>query len=92
MEEVSSVYLSFALFQISDAKQLAQNSKDQARDLQDRIDTIIGSFEREKNETKELIHRVKQFLMGQCSYLLSVTITKENVINTKFFLLNRLSV
>ncbi|XP_072241454.1 laminin subunit beta-4 [Leuresthes tenuis] len=48
---------------ISDAKQLAQNSKDQARDLQDRIDTIIGSFEREKNETKELIHRVKQFLL-----------------------------
>uniref|UniRef100_UPI0037E8F603 laminin subunit beta-4 n=1 Tax=Semicossyphus pulcher TaxID=241346 RepID=UPI0037E8F603 len=48
---------------IDDAKQAAQDSKDQAKDLQDRINDNMDSFEREKQKTKDLIQRVKDYLM-----------------------------
>lgn len=50
--------------QINDAKQAAQDTKDQAKDLQDRINNNMDLFERDKNKTKELIQRVKDFLLG----------------------------
>lgn len=40
-------------------------TKDLAEDLQDRLNTTMGSFERDKNKTKELIQRVKDYLLGQ---------------------------
>lgn len=46
---------------------MAQDTKDQAKELQDRINDNMDSFEREKKKTKELIQRVKDFLMGECS-------------------------
>ncbi len=57
----------FILFKISNAKQAAQETKDQAKELQDRISDNMDSFEREKNKTKELIQRVRDYLLGQCS-------------------------
>uniref|UniRef100_A0A8P4K4T5 Laminin subunit beta-1 n=1 Tax=Dicentrarchus labrax TaxID=13489 RepID=A0A8P4K4T5_DICLA len=41
------------------------DTKDQAKELQDRINNNIDSFEREKNKTKELIQRVKDYLMDE---------------------------
>lgn len=54
------------LRQINNAKQAALETKDRAEDLQDRLNTTMDSFERDKNKTKELIQRVKDYLMGQC--------------------------
>lgn len=47
------------------AKQAALETKDLAEDLQDRLNTTMDSFERDKNKTKELIQRVKDYLLGQ---------------------------
>ncbi|XP_041652348.1 laminin subunit beta-4 [Cheilinus undulatus] len=47
---------------VDNAKQAAQDSKDQAKDLQDRINDNMESFEREKQKTKELLKRVKDYL------------------------------
>lgn len=49
------------------AKQAAMETKDLAEDLQDRLNTTMDSFERDKNKTKELIQRVKDYLLGQWS-------------------------
>lgn len=57
---------SHCLRQINNAKQAALETKDRAVDLQDRLNTTMDSFERDKNKTKELIQRVKDYLMGQC--------------------------
>uniref|UniRef100_A0A672YMI7 Laminin subunit beta-1 n=1 Tax=Sphaeramia orbicularis TaxID=375764 RepID=A0A672YMI7_9TELE len=46
-------------------KQAAQDTKDQAKDLQDRIQNNLDSFEREKNKTKELIQKVKDYLLDE---------------------------
>lgn len=54
------------LHQINNAKQAALETKDRAEDLQDRLNTTMDSFERDKNKTKELIQRVKDYLIGQC--------------------------
>lgn len=56
--------------QINHAKQAAQDTKDQAKDLQDRISDNMDSFEREKNQTKDLIQRVKEYLTGQIQVIL----------------------
>lgn len=48
---------------INEAKQAAQDTKDQARDLQDRIHSSTQSMEREKNRTRELLQRVKDYLL-----------------------------
>ncbi|XP_008292613.1 laminin subunit beta-4-like [Stegastes partitus] len=48
---------------INDAKRAAQDTKDQAKDLQDQIHSNADSMEREKNKTKELIQRVKDYLL-----------------------------
>ncbi|XP_054475687.1 LOW QUALITY PROTEIN: laminin subunit beta-4 [Anoplopoma fimbria] len=50
---------------INDAKQQAQDTKDQAKDLQDRINKNIDSLKGEKNKTKELIQRVKDYLIDE---------------------------
>lgn len=47
------------------AQQAALETKDLAEDLQDRLNTTMDSFERDKNKTKELIQRVKDYLLGQ---------------------------
>lgn len=47
------------------ANRTAQETKDQAKDLQDRINTSKESFEKDKDKTKELIKRVKEYLLGQ---------------------------
>uniref|UniRef100_A0A8D3DT25 Laminin, beta 4 n=1 Tax=Scophthalmus maximus TaxID=52904 RepID=A0A8D3DT25_SCOMX len=52
---------------INNAKQVAQDTKDQAKNSEDRIHDRLDSFEREKNQTKELIRQTKHYLMGQCS-------------------------
>lgn len=53
------------LSQIKDANKAANDTKDLAKVLQDRIAENLDSFEREKNKTKELIQKVKNYLMGQ---------------------------
>lgn len=53
-------------FQIYDVKQAAEDTKRQAEDMQDRLNTTMDTYEREKNKTKELIQRAKDYLMGQC--------------------------
>ncbi|XP_034542548.1 laminin subunit beta-4 [Notolabrus celidotus] len=50
---------------INNAKQAAQDSIDQTKDLQDRIKNNMGSFEREKQKTKDLIQKVKDYLMDE---------------------------
>ncbi|XP_070829105.1 LOW QUALITY PROTEIN: laminin subunit beta-4 [Chaetodon trifascialis] len=50
---------------INDSKQAAQDTKDKAKKLQDRINNNKTSFEREKNKTKELIRRVKDYLRDE---------------------------
>lgn len=57
----------FVLSQINDAKRVAQDTKVKAKHLQDRINNNTGSFEKDKNKTKELIKRVQDYLKGQCS-------------------------
>lgn len=37
--------------------------------MQDRLNTTMDTFEKEKNKTKELIRRAKDFLMGQSADL-----------------------
>lgn len=54
------------LCQINNAKQAAQDTKERAEDLRDQLNVTMDSFERDKNKTKELIQRVKDFLTGQC--------------------------
>lgn len=53
------------LCQINNAKQAAQDTKERAEDMRDQLNVTMDSFERDKNKTKELIQRVKDFLMGQ---------------------------
>ncbi|XP_040894125.1 laminin subunit beta-4 [Toxotes jaculatrix] len=50
---------------LSDAKQAAQDIKDRAKDLQDRISDKLDSFMREKNRTRELIQRIRAYLMDE---------------------------
>ncbi|CAJ1055766.1 laminin subunit beta-4 [Xyrichtys novacula] len=50
---------------INDAKKAAKDSKDRAKDLQDRINDDMDSFEREKQKTKTLIQKVKDYLMDE---------------------------
>ncbi|XP_039664896.1 laminin subunit beta-4 [Perca fluviatilis] len=50
---------------IKDAQRAAQDTKDRAKDLQDRINDSMVSLEREKNQTKQLIQRVKDYLMDE---------------------------
>lgn len=47
------------------AKQAALETKDLAVHLQDKLNNTMDSFERDKNKTKELIQRVKDYLLGQ---------------------------
>lgn len=56
----------FVLGQISKARQLAQDSKYQAKDLQDRINNNMERFKREKNKTWKLTQQAKAYLTGQC--------------------------
>ncbi|XP_014860210.1 PREDICTED: laminin subunit beta-4-like [Poecilia mexicana] len=50
---------------ISDVQQVAQDVKDQAQDLQRQLSATTESLEREKNQTRELLQRVKQYLMDE---------------------------
>ncbi|CAK6979151.1 laminin subunit beta-4 [Scomber scombrus] len=50
---------------INDAQQLAQNTKVLTKNLQDRINNNTDSWERDKNQTKELIQRVKDYLLDE---------------------------
>ncbi|XP_071318517.1 laminin subunit beta-4 isoform X2 [Trachinotus anak] len=50
---------------INYAKQAAQDTKDQAEDLQDRISSNMDSFGREKTKTRELIQQVKDYLIDE---------------------------
>ncbi|XP_047201049.1 laminin subunit beta-4 isoform X2 [Girardinichthys multiradiatus] len=52
---------------ISDVQEVAQDTKDQARNLQLRISDTSGSLETEKNKIRELLQRVKHYLMGNIS-------------------------
>ncbi|CAN9498663.1 unnamed protein product [Ophioblennius macclurei] len=47
---------------VLEAQQAAQDTKDQAQVLQDRIQHNADNFEREKNKTRELIQKVKLYL------------------------------
>ncbi|XP_029687706.1 laminin subunit beta-4 isoform X3 [Takifugu rubripes] len=47
------------------AKQAAQDTKQQAEHMQDRLNVTMDTFEMEKNKTKELIQRAKDFLMDE---------------------------
>uniref|UniRef100_A0A3Q3WS10 Laminin, beta 4 n=1 Tax=Mola mola TaxID=94237 RepID=A0A3Q3WS10_MOLML len=49
----------------SNSKQATQDTKRQAEDLQDRLNTTMDAFEREKNKTKELIQRAKDYLLDE---------------------------
>lgn len=44
--------------------------------MQDRLNVTMDSFEIEKNKTKELIQRAKDFLMGQSADLVESTLMK----------------
>ncbi|XP_035013706.2 laminin subunit beta-4 isoform X1 [Hippoglossus stenolepis] len=46
-------------------KQAAQDSKDQAKNLHERINERLDTFEREKNKTRELIQQTKDYLMDE---------------------------
>ncbi|XP_069572970.1 laminin subunit beta-4 isoform X2 [Brachyistius frenatus] len=48
---------------INEAKQVAQDTKDRAKDLQDRIHNNTETLKTQKNKTRELIQRVKHYLM-----------------------------
>lgn len=61
------------LCQLDKAKQAAQDTKQQAENMQDRLSIFTDHFEREKNKTKELIRRAKDYLMGQCTGCYTVT-------------------
>lgn len=61
------VFTAFLLFQINDAQQVAQDTKARTKNLQDRINNSMDTWERDKNKTKELIQRVRDYLLGQCS-------------------------
>ncbi|KAM9352424.1 laminin subunit beta-4 [Symphorus nematophorus] len=50
---------------INDAKQAAHDTKGQAKNLQERINNNMDTFEKEKTKTKELIQRVKDYLMDE---------------------------
>ncbi|KAG7233023.1 hypothetical protein INR49_007538 [Caranx melampygus] len=50
---------------INSAKQAAQETKDQAKDLQDRINGNMEAFEKEKTKTRELIKQVKDYLIDE---------------------------
>lgn len=60
------VVVVFIWGQINSAKQAAQETKDQARELQDQINDNKDALEREKNKTRELIKQVKDYLTGEC--------------------------
>lgn len=65
-EDISLIHCLQCLWcQIMNAKQAALETKDLAEDLQDRLNTTMDSYERDKNKTKELIQRVKDYLLGQ---------------------------
>ncbi|XP_028287743.1 laminin subunit beta-4 isoform X2 [Parambassis ranga] len=48
---------------INDANQAAQDTKDQAKDMQDQINNNTKSLEREKIKSRTLLQQVKQYLM-----------------------------
>ncbi|KAM4733907.1 laminin subunit beta-4 isoform 2-T2 [Anableps anableps] len=50
---------------ITDAQQVAQDTKDQAGHLQRQINETSDSLETEKSKTRELLQRVKQYLMDE---------------------------
>ncbi|XP_032363853.1 laminin subunit beta-4 isoform X1 [Etheostoma spectabile] len=50
---------------IKDTQRAAQDTKDRAKDLQDQITDSMDSLEREKNQTKHLIQRVKHYLTDE---------------------------
>ncbi|XP_056138337.1 laminin subunit beta-4 [Lampris incognitus] len=50
---------------IGDAKLVALDTKDITAELQDKLNDSKEKFEKEKNETKELIRRVKDYLMDE---------------------------
>ncbi|XP_017281846.1 laminin subunit beta-4 [Kryptolebias marmoratus] len=50
---------------INDIQQLAQDTKDQARDLQHRLSSNTGSLEAEKNKTRALFQQFKHYLMDE---------------------------
>ncbi|XP_067447150.1 laminin subunit beta-4 [Thunnus thynnus] len=50
---------------INDAQQVAQDTKALTKDLQDQIHNNMDTFEREKNKSKELIQRVKDYLLDE---------------------------
>lgn len=58
-------HFNVVFLQISSAKQAAQETKDQAKDLQDKINGDMDAFEREKTRTRELIKQVKDYLIGE---------------------------
>lgn len=49
---------------MNNAKQVAQDTEDQARDLQDRININMDPFMREMNKIWELTQQAKAYLMG----------------------------
>ncbi|KAM7415417.1 hypothetical protein PAMA_019983 [Pampus argenteus] len=51
--------------QIIDVQQVTQDTKALTKDLQDRINNNMDTFERDKNKTKELIQRVKDYLLDE---------------------------
>lgn len=52
--------------QINDGQRQAKDTKDQGKNLQDQIKKNMDSLKSEKNKTKGLIQRVKDYLIGQC--------------------------
>ncbi|KAM7397366.1 hypothetical protein PAMP_020344 [Pampus punctatissimus] len=60
------------MFPIIDVQQVTQDTKALTKDLHDRINNNMDTFERDKNKTKELIQRVKDYLLGQCSISVSI--------------------
>lgn len=44
--------------------------------MQDRLNVTMDAFEMEKNKTKELIQRAKDFLMGQSADLVAPTLMR----------------
>ncbi|KAK2842855.1 hypothetical protein Q5P01_013055 [Channa striata] len=59
------ITLLFSLDESSDVKQTAQDTKDQARDLQDRIINSMDTFKKEKKKTEELAEQVRAYLMDE---------------------------
>jgi hypothetical protein len=66
--------VSISPVQINEAKQMTQGTHEQAKELQKKITDSKEKFKREKNDTKDLINRVKDYLTGQCDCWLDISL------------------